>query len=296
MIRGVVMTLACATASENEGSSLLQLNHNSESESAGTRIWEASRKTRAGQDVCLPVTSGQRAPIAGTFKVGDQVLNVQPGDLAKRAGVFCVPKNTVAMLQRSLGLETAKHMDKALLKKDEEEAKTCDEAIKDIDYPPIDLIQMRNDSVTSDSIINDLLATAKATIAQEMINENVTQSVQDKVNAALAAAQAVNTSLIVSTLMDLVECEANALTTTGAPTTTTTTNAPERGRAAFCHEIRYHADCIATDGLLEDLHNMTKPKLKECNSCEDIWTACGFGKPPPSAYGVEETTQNKDGR
>merc|ERR1719265_3041073 len=112
-------------------------------------------------------------------------------------------------------------MDKALSSK--EEAKTCDEAIKDIDYPPIDLIQTRNDTVTSDSIIKDLITTIKTTIAEEMVEENIGQEIQDKVNAALAVAQEVNTTLLVSTLMDLTQCEVESLTettTTVAPTTT----------------------------------------------------------------------------
>jgi len=287
MIRGVVTTLVLATANENEGSSLLQLNHNSESD--GARIWEASRKARAGQDVCLSVHPGQRAPIAGVFKAGNHELDVQPGDVAKRAGVFCVPKNTVALLQRSLGLDSAKHMDRALMAKNEP---TCEEEIENIEYVrSTDLLQMQN--VTSETIIAGVMEQFKQAIQQEMVTQNIAADLQTKVNDALDVASEVNVTSVVHEVLGIEKCVEEVILPTQAPTTPAPTPAPEPGRAAFCHEIRYHSDCIATQALIKDLHGLQKPKLKACNSCEDIWVACGFGTPPQSAYGVEETTDGK---
>lgn len=299
MIRGVVMTVAAssvATATDAEASSLLQLNHFAESD--GARIWEATRKTRDGQDVCVSVNRGQRAPIAGTFKAGNEVLDVHPGEIAPRAGVFCVPKNTIALLQRSLGLNSAKHVDRALTAKEE---KTCQEQIDGMEYDPhgVDLLQVGKADPNDDVIqqlkdfaiaeVNKLLASLsddeKTSLATVLMNtyEAVATHLPTAINAVFAAE----------------ECVIKEFAPTPAPTP-----APAPGKPLFCHTVRYHTDCKGTEDLLAVLH--TGDQLKQCSTCQDIHLACGWGTtaapteapteaptPAPTEAPVEETTENK---
>jgi len=301
MIRGVVMAVAAAaeaTASDAEASSLLQLNHFAESD--GARIWEATRKTREGQDVCLSVSRGQRAPIAGTFKVGDEVSDVHPGEVAPRAGVFCVPKNTIALLQRSLGLSSAKQMDRVLTAKEE---KTCQEQIDAMEYDPhgLDLLQVRRANPTDEMIAN---LTAFATAEVEKLLASLSQAERDQLTSVLTntyEAIAADLPAAVNAVYAAEECVIEEVTpTTPAPPTPAPTPAPAPGKPLFCHTVRYHTDCKGTEDLLAVLH--TGDQLKQCSTCQDIHLACGWGTEAPTeaptaapteAPTVEETTGGK---
>jgi len=300
MIRGVVTAVAMAavaTANDAETSSLLQLNHFAESD--GARIWEATRKARDGQDVCLPVSRGQRAPIAGTFKVGNELSDVHPGEVAPRAGMFCVPKNTIALLQRSLGLSSAKHMDRVLTAKEE---KSCQQQIDEMEYDPhgVDLLQVRRTDPTAEMIEQ---LTAFATAEVQKLLASLGQSEVDQLTSVLNktyAAIAADLPAAVNAVYAAEECVIKEVTPTEAPPTPAPTPAPAPGKPLFCHTVRYHTDCKGTEDLLAVLH--TGDQLKQCSTCQDIHLACGWGTEAPTeaptmapteAPTVEETTEGK---
>lgn len=57
---------------------------------------------RTGDDVCMDVLAGERAPFVGTFTTtGGSEFPVVPGDVALSAGTYCVQRTTLALLQRS---------------------------------------------------------------------------------------------------------------------------------------------------------------------------------------------------
>jgi len=113
-----VFSVAIASAAHDESSdesSLLQLASNFQSaDSMGHRIFVAVAN---GKDtVCVSAARGDSAPVSGSFtaKMSQQAVEVPAGSVAEEEGSFCVPKQDVLLLQRTLGLNSARDFDAAL--------------------------------------------------------------------------------------------------------------------------------------------------------------------------------------
>jgi len=85
--------------------------------SQGQRILAAVAK---GDDtICVQAAAGDVAPVIGSFTamVGQQAVMVAAGSVAEEAGSFCVSKQDVLLIQRTLGLNTAGDFEAALASK-----------------------------------------------------------------------------------------------------------------------------------------------------------------------------------
>lgn len=118
-----LLSVAVALADHDESfdeSSLLQLASNFQSaDSMGHRIFVAVAN---GKDtVCVSAARGDSAPVSGSFtaKMSQQAVEVAAGSVAEEEGSFCVPKQDVLLLQRTLGLNSARDFDAALATKGE---------------------------------------------------------------------------------------------------------------------------------------------------------------------------------
>jgi len=116
MVNALLCSSAMAIARADDFISMLQVS--SVQRSKGQRILDAMAED--GQDtICVHVTAGDVAPVRGSFSAqkSQQAVEVPAGSIAGEGGSFCVPKQNVLLLQRTLGLATARDLDAVLGKK-----------------------------------------------------------------------------------------------------------------------------------------------------------------------------------
>lgn len=86
--------------------------------SAYARVVNAIRITPSDAEVsCVDAEPGDVAPTAGTFMVGGEESLVEQGFVAPQHGQFCVPKQTLVLIQRANGFSDHTDMENALAKK-----------------------------------------------------------------------------------------------------------------------------------------------------------------------------------
>jgi len=107
------MSTGFAVVVADDVTSLLQL-------SAGVRMSKGQRILAAvakGDDtICVQAAAGDVAPVTGSFtaRASQQAVMVAAGSVAAEAGSFCVSKQDVLLIQRTLGLNTAGDFEAAL--------------------------------------------------------------------------------------------------------------------------------------------------------------------------------------
>lgn len=71
------------------------------------------------ENICVKADAGDVAPVAGLFSMdGDDAFEVQGGYTAPKPGLFCIPRGTMALVERAHGFESRKALEAALAKKD----------------------------------------------------------------------------------------------------------------------------------------------------------------------------------
>lgn len=113
--------VACVGECPSEQASLLQVRSRGRSlVGAYARAAEAIRTaTEDADDICTKAETGDVAPVAGLFEMdGDDAFEVQAGYTAPKPGVFCVSKETMALVERAHGFESRTAMEATLTKKE----------------------------------------------------------------------------------------------------------------------------------------------------------------------------------
>jgi len=123
MVKTVLSSWTVAIALGDDSAGLVQLSsgvHHSQ----GQRILAAV--ATEGSTICVEAAAGDVAPVAGSYiaKMSQQAVEVAAGSVAPQAGSFCVPKQDVLLMQRTLGLNTARDFEAALSKKKDESKTT----------------------------------------------------------------------------------------------------------------------------------------------------------------------------
>jgi len=123
MVKTVLSSWTVAIALGDDSAGLVQLSsgvHHSQ----GQRLLAAV--ATEGSTVCVEAAAGDVAPLAGSYtaKMSQQAVEVAAGSVAPQAGSFCVPKQDVLLMQRTLGLNTARDFEAALGKKKDESKTT----------------------------------------------------------------------------------------------------------------------------------------------------------------------------
>jgi len=103
---------------DSDDVSLMQvgLRHKQSTVSALERAAQAIRSAAAdAETICVHAEPGEVAPVEGIFTMADeQGSSVQEGFVAPRSGTFCVPKETMLLVQRTHGFVDATAMEAAL--------------------------------------------------------------------------------------------------------------------------------------------------------------------------------------
>jgi len=108
-----------ATVAEDDSINLMQKHTRVRTQ--GERIIAAAAN-HGSDTICVDVTAGNVAPMSGSFTAmsSQQAVVVAAGAIAESKGSFCVPKQELLLLQRTLGLHTAEEFEAAIGKKDPE--------------------------------------------------------------------------------------------------------------------------------------------------------------------------------
>jgi len=107
------MSIGLAVVVADDVTSLLQI-------SAGVRMSQGQRilaeVAKGGDTICVQAAAGDVAPVTGSFtaRASQQAVMVAAGSVAAEAGSFCVSKQDVLLIQRTLGLNTAGDFEAAL--------------------------------------------------------------------------------------------------------------------------------------------------------------------------------------
>jgi len=122
------MTMTMTAVAEDDSISLMQKQTRVRTQ--GERII-AAVANHGGNTICVDVTAGNVAPMSGSFTAmsSQQAVVVAAGAIAESKGSFCVPKQELLLLQRTLGLHTAEEFEAAIGKKDPEIPETPENPI-----------------------------------------------------------------------------------------------------------------------------------------------------------------------
>jgi len=133
MVKTLMSTLTMASVAAEDVTSLLQLSAGLR-QSQGQRIVSAIAE-EGTETICVPAAVGDIAPVTGSFTAigSQQVVVVEAGSVANEAGSFCVAKQDVLLIQRTLGLNTARDFEVALGSKSRPATTTTTTAITDWD-------------------------------------------------------------------------------------------------------------------------------------------------------------------
>merc|ERR1711865_1010922 len=114
-----LLSMAVATVAEDDSINLMQKHTRVRTQ--GERIIAAAAN-HGSDTICIDVTAGNVAPMSGSFTAmsSQQAVVVAAGAIAESKGSFCVPKQELLLLQRTLGLHTAEEFEAAIGKKDPE--------------------------------------------------------------------------------------------------------------------------------------------------------------------------------